>query len=174
MMTTTSQKYHRDSDGSSQLFPRSLNDLNLPPNPFNVLATMAVANHTEDANDNNYSPQSPEPSEPSPILTPPMNVSALNSWDTSYTTTDDNTFYSSEEPWKIFFSHQAPHRRRHLRERSNENWRWKCPFQKRGECRSTSAKPAVRQSPQQRTFQVHQPRARTLKHSNSLMKLLNL
>ena len=62
------------------IVPPSLNDLNLPPNPFNVLATMAIANNTEDANDNNHSPESPEPSEPSPISTPPMNVSAFNSW----------------------------------------------------------------------------------------------
>ena len=32
--------------------PPSLDDLNLPPNPFNILATMAIANNTEDANDN--------------------------------------------------------------------------------------------------------------------------
>ena len=35
--------------------PPSLNDLNLPSNPFNILATMAVANNTEEANDDNYS-----------------------------------------------------------------------------------------------------------------------
>ena len=58
------------------IIPPSLKDLNLPPNPFNILATMAVANNTEEANDDNYSPQSPEPSELSPISTPPMNVSA--------------------------------------------------------------------------------------------------
>ena len=86
----------------------SLNDLNLPPNPFNILATMAVANNTEDANDDNYSPQSPELSEPSPISTPPMNVSAFNSWETSYTTTDDDTFYSSDEPRKIYFLPLSP------------------------------------------------------------------
>ena len=57
----------------------SLNDLNLPPNPFKILAIMAIANNTGDANDDNYSPQSPEPSEPSPKSTPPMNVSAFNS-----------------------------------------------------------------------------------------------
>ena len=39
------------------IVPRSLNDLNLPPNPFNILATMAIANNTEDANYNNYSPE---------------------------------------------------------------------------------------------------------------------
>ena len=40
------------------IVPPSLNDLNLPPNPFNIPATMAIANKTEDANDDNYSPQS--------------------------------------------------------------------------------------------------------------------
>ena len=29
------------------IVPPSLNDLNLPPNPFNILATMAVVNHTQ-------------------------------------------------------------------------------------------------------------------------------
>ena len=78
-----------------------LNGLNLPPNPFNIMATMAIANNTGDADDDNYSPQSPEPSEPSPISTPPMNVSAFNSWETSYTTTDNDTFYSSDETRRI-------------------------------------------------------------------------
>ena len=40
--------------------PPSLNELNLPPNPFNILATMAVANPTAEEHDKNYSPQSPE------------------------------------------------------------------------------------------------------------------
>ena len=74
------------------IVPPSLNDLNLPPNPFNILAKTAIATNTGDANDDNYSPQSPEPSDPSPISTPPMNVSAFNSWETSYTTTDNDTF----------------------------------------------------------------------------------
>ena len=90
------------------IVPLSLNDLNLPPNPFNILATMAIANNTEDANDNNYSPESPEPSEPSPISTPPMNVSAFNSWETSYTTTDDDKFHSSDEPRRICFLPPSP------------------------------------------------------------------
>ena len=85
------------------IVPWSLNDLNLPPNPFNIFATMAVANNTEDANDDNYSPQSREPSEPSPISSPPMNLGAFNSWETSYTTTDDDTFYSSDEPRRFYF-----------------------------------------------------------------------
>ena len=67
------------------IIPPNLNGLNLPPNPFNILATMAAANNTEESNDDNYSPQSPELSELSPISTPPMNVSAFNSWETSYT-----------------------------------------------------------------------------------------
>ena len=46
------------------IVPPSLNDLNLPPDTFNILATMAIANNTGYANDDNYSPQSPEPSEP--------------------------------------------------------------------------------------------------------------
>ena len=49
------------------IVPPSLNDLNLPPNPFNILATMAVASNTEETNDDNYSPQSPDPSELSSI-----------------------------------------------------------------------------------------------------------
>ena len=47
------------------IVPPSLNDLNLPPNPFNVLATMAVIQQ-----DQEQSPQSPEPTDPSPISTP--------------------------------------------------------------------------------------------------------
>ena len=90
------------------IIPPSLNDLNLPPNPFNILATMAVANNTEETNDENYSPQSPEPSELSPISTPPMNVSAFNSWETSCTTTNDDKFYSSDEPRRIYFLQPIP------------------------------------------------------------------
>ena len=57
------------------IVPPSLNDLNLPPNPFNVLATIAVIRV-----DDEYSPQSPEPTIPSPISTPPMNVSTIEGW----------------------------------------------------------------------------------------------
>ena len=90
------------------IVPPSLNDLNLPPNPFNIVATMAIANNTGDVNDNNYSPESLEPSEPSPISTPPMIVSAFNSWETSYTATDDDTFHSSDEPRRIYFLPPSP------------------------------------------------------------------
>ena len=80
----------------------SLNDLDLPPNPFNVLATMAVIRV-----DDEYSPQSPEPTIPSPISNPPMNVSTIEAWDTKHTTTDNDTFYciqmmSPEESTGIF------------------------------------------------------------------------
>ena len=71
--------------------PPIINDLNLPPNPFNILNTIAMVTQTRDVNDV-YIPQSPEPSDSSPILTPPMNVSTFNSWETPHTTTDDNTF----------------------------------------------------------------------------------
>ena len=85
------------------IVPPSLNDLNLPPNPFNILATMAVVHQTQNTHDDNYSPQSPEPSELSSISTPPMNVSAFISWETSYTSTDDNTFYTSDEPRRVYW-----------------------------------------------------------------------
>ena len=52
------------------IVPPNLNNLNLPPNPFNLLATMFVVNPTEDGSDEDYCPQSPEPSDPSPISTP--------------------------------------------------------------------------------------------------------
>ena len=85
--------------GSQQpIVPPSLNDLNLPPNPFNVLATMAVI-RADDA----YSLQSPEPSTPSPISTPPMNVSSIEGWDTTYTTTDDVNFYTDDEPRRVYW-----------------------------------------------------------------------
>ena len=85
------------------IVPLSLNDLNLPPNPFNILATMAVVHQTQNTHHDNYSPQSPEPSELSSMSTPPMNVRAFNNWETSYTSTDDNTFYASDEPRRVYW-----------------------------------------------------------------------
>ena len=85
--------------GSQQpIVPPSPNDLNLPSNFFNVLATMAVirANIA-------YSPQSPEPSIPSAISAPPMNVSTIEGWDTTYTTTDDASFYTGDEPRRVYW-----------------------------------------------------------------------
>ena len=90
------------------IVPPSLNDLDLPPNPFNILATMAVVTPTHDDNNEGHSPESPDPSVPSSISSPPMNVSAFNSWETSYTTTDDDTFHSSDEPRRIYFLPPSP------------------------------------------------------------------
>ena len=85
--------------GSQQpIVPPSLINLNLPPNPFNVLATMAVV-RVDDA----YIPQSPKPSIPSPISTPSTNVSTIERWDTTHTTTDDNTFYTDDEPRRVYW-----------------------------------------------------------------------
>ena len=76
------------------IVPPSLNDLSLPPNPFNVLATMqVVVDRTDDDNNAEYSPESPDLSLPSSISLPPMSVSAFHSLETTHTTTDDNTFY---------------------------------------------------------------------------------
>ena len=88
------------------IVPPSLNDLNLPPIPFNILNTMAVVTQIHDDN-NKYIPQSPESSDPSPISTPPMNVSTFSSWETPHTTTDDNTFYSSDEPRRVYWTSPA-------------------------------------------------------------------
>ena len=124
------------------IVPPSLNDLKLPPNPFNILATMAVVDYTEDDNNDGYSPQSPDPSDPSPISTPPMNVSTFNSWQTTHTTTDDNTFYPDDEPRRIYFlpSTPTPLPPRKLKRKLSLGM----SFPKEGECRSTSAKSAVR------------------------------
>ena len=88
------------------IVPPSLNDLNLPPNPFNVLATMAVIQqHQAD------SPQPPRPSDPSPISTPPMKLSTIKGWETPHTTVDDNTFYSSEnKPRGVYWDFSADKR----------------------------------------------------------------
>ena len=90
--------------GSQQsIVPPSLKDLNLPPNPFNVLATMAVIRVDEQ-----YSTQSPEPSSPSLISTPPMNLSTIEGWEIPHTTTDDNTFYSSENELRWVYWDLSP------------------------------------------------------------------
>ena len=65
---------------------------------------MAVVNHAEDGNNDEYSPHSPEPSDPSPISTTPMNVSTFDSWETPHTTTDDNTFYSEDKPRRVYWT----------------------------------------------------------------------
>ena len=82
------------------IIPPSLNDLNLPPNPFNIMAAMVVVNPAKDGYDENYIPQ---PSKPSPISTPPKNISSTDGWETPHTMTDDNTFYSDDVPRRIDF-----------------------------------------------------------------------
>ena len=79
------------------IVPPSLTDLNMPPNPFIVLATMAVI-----WVDEQYSPQSPDLTITSPISTPPMNVSTIECWETTHTTTDDATFYTDKKPRRVF------------------------------------------------------------------------
>ena len=85
------------------IVPASLNDVNLTPYPFNVLATMAVIQPDEE-----YSPQSPEASNPSPISTPPLNLNTIEGWETPHRTTDEKIIYSVDEPrrvsWHISFS----------------------------------------------------------------------
>ena len=160
------------------IVPPSLNDLNLPPNPFNILNTMAVVTQTQDDNEQ-YSPESPEPSLPSPISTPPMNVSAYTSWETPHTTADDNTFYSEDEPRRVYWtsplgetfeSEEEPRRIYVLSpspsplpsppRRQKRKLSLGMSFPKEGECRSTSAKPADKRFPQ-RTSQVRQARIKT-------------
>ena len=138
------------------IVPPRLNDLNLPPNPFNVLVFMAAIQANEQ-----YSPQSPDPSIPSPISTPPIYVSTIEGWETPHTTTDDNTFYSSEnesrrvywdfstdekfdskEPRNVSVSSSSsstpPPPRKQKRKLSIGMF-----FPKKGECRSTPARHAA-------------------------------
>ena len=85
--------------GSEQpIVPPSLNDLNLPPKSFNVLATMALIRADEE-----YSPQSTEPSISSPISTPPMNVSTIEGWETTHRTTDDAIIYTDDESKRVYW-----------------------------------------------------------------------
>ena len=138
------------------IVPPSLNDLNLPPNPVNVLATtVAMQQDQED------SPQSPEPSDPSPISTPPMNLSTIEGWETLHTTTDDNAFYSSEnEPRRVYwdslpdetFESNEPRRVSPARSpsstpppppRQKRRLSMGISFPKNDECRSTPARHAA-------------------------------
>ena len=142
-------------DNQHPIVPPSLNDLNLPPNPFNVLATMAVIRADEE-----YSPQSPEPSIPSPISTPQKNVSTIEDWERTHTTTVDATFYTDDEPRRVCWdicssdtfdsneprsvsvasspSSTPPPPRRQKRKLNME-----MSFPLKGECRSTPARHAA-------------------------------
>ena len=72
--------------GKDPIVSPSLNDLNLPANPFNILATMELVQPSAANHGHNYSPQSPEPSEPSCISTHPMNLSTIEGWETPHKT----------------------------------------------------------------------------------------
>ena len=88
---------HYGFGSQHQIVPPSLKDFNLPPHQFNVLTLLSVIRADEE-----YSPQSLEPSTPSPISTPPMNVSTIEGWKTTHTT-DDATFYTDDEPKRVFW-----------------------------------------------------------------------
>ena len=78
------------------IVPPSLNELNFPLNPFNVLNTMAVIHPNDD-----YRSQSPEPSDPSLSSTLLLNLSTIEGWETLHTTLVDATFYSEDKPRKM-------------------------------------------------------------------------
>ena len=96
-------------------------------------------------------PQSPDASEPSSISTPPMNLSTIEDWKTPHTTTADNNFIPTWSQGGFTSYHQS-----HLLHRHRAGWKKKMRtgkfFQKEGDCRSTSAKPADRLSLHERTF----------------------
>ena len=96
------------------IIPPRLNDLNLLPNSFNILAIMEVAHPTAEGFDANYSPQSPELTKRPPISTPTMNLSTTEGWETPHTTTDDNTFYSNDVTRRFYFLLSSPSPNRHL------------------------------------------------------------
>ena len=141
------------------IVPPSLNDLNLPPKPFNILATMAVVQASPTQPDKNYSPQSPEPSEPSPISTPPHNLSTIDGWETPLSTRDDNTSYLEDEPRRLLwnprldgtFHSEGEPRRSYLLpspsppsppRKMKRKLEMGMSFPKKGKCCSMSAKPA--------------------------------
>ena len=82
----------------------SLNNLILPPDRFNISAAITVVQQNPIHHDNYYSLQSPKPSEPSPTSTTPMNLKTFDSWETPHTTTVDNTFYSEDEPSRVYWT----------------------------------------------------------------------
>ena len=127
------------------IIPPSSNNLNLPPNRFIILATRAVVQPTTPLpHDMEYSPLSPEPSDPSPISTPQMNLSTIDSWHTTYTSSEAKTFYCDDKPQKIYFfsGHSLPPSPREQK----RNFSNGTSFLKKGERRSLSAKPPDRRS----------------------------
>ena len=84
------------------IVPPNLNDLNLPPNPFNILAALTIVQQKPTQHGNNYSPQSPASSQLSPISTPHINLSTIDGWEVPDTTMDDNTFFSEDDPRRVY------------------------------------------------------------------------
>ena len=78
--------------------PFSFNDLNLPPNPFNILATMVVVPPKVPQYNEWVGPQSPVPSELSSISTPSMTYSTVGKRERS---SDAGTSHSNDEPRRI-------------------------------------------------------------------------
>ena len=168
------------------IVPPSLNNLNLLPNPFNILA-ISVVQQNLIQQDHDYSPQSPEPSEPSPTSAPPMKVSTFNSWETPHTTTDDTTFYSEDKPRRVYWTfplnetfQKGEPRRIYLLSspsppspprKMKRKVEMGMSFQTEGECRSMSARPADKRFPQQRTSKDLQLKTKNYKNNNKLMIL---
>ena len=99
------------------IIPPNMNDLNLPPDALDILATLAVANPKEEGHDENYSPQSPELSKLSPTSTPTMNFNKIDGREATHTTTDIILSFLTPvtNSGEFIFSHQAlQHRRHHL------------------------------------------------------------
>ena len=91
-------------EAQQRIVPLSLNNLKTPPNPFNMLATIALVQANPTQHGDIYSPQSPKSSEPSPISTPPMNLSTIDGWETPHTTTDDNTSNLEDELTRVHWN----------------------------------------------------------------------
>ena len=137
------------------IVPASLNDLNLPPNPLNVLATSFVIRA-----DKECSPQSLEPSILSPISTPPMYVTTIEGRETTHRATDGAKFHTDDEPRRVYpdisssdtFDSNEP---RNVSiasspsstplppRRQKRNLSMVMTFPKKGECRSTPARYAA-------------------------------
>ena len=99
------------------VIPPSLNDPNVPPNQFNILAPMVVVNPKEDGHDENYSPQSPKPSEPSPISTPSRTSAQLMDGRRVTRRRKITTSTPVMKPAELFFSRHALRHHRHHRAR---------------------------------------------------------
>ena len=89
----------------------SLNYLNLPPNWFNIVATMVVVRPTRPQSEEKHSPLTPVPSVFSSISTPPRNISGVGRRDNS----SSGTVSSDDEPQRFHllstFSPLPPPRR---------------------------------------------------------------